>query len=631
MSGRFSGRLYFDWQVKMPNQIQILPEVLCNKIAAGEVVERPASAVKELIENAIDAGATQIVVEIEKGGKRLVRVSDNGCGMGREDLFLSLERHATSKISSETDLFQLHTLGFRGEALPSIAAVSRMVLRSRTAAEEAGWEIYLESGLIKRADAVGMATGSVVEVRDLFYKMPARKKFLRRDETELGHIGEVVTKLALARPDIGFKLYHHGRALIDVFPGQSLLDRTGALLNRSLLKDLRPVERQGAVLKIDGLLGTPAVSRATTGFIYTFINGRFIRDRVVQHAVLEGYRHLLPRGRYPVVVLFLQLDPELVDVNVHPTKHEVRFRQQSEVHDFLVETVKNVLRGSDWLADDSVRSVAPAVGTHASFSLTASRKAVDPGDREETKAAGVAEQPASYTPLSSGAGSAPEQDRQPYAPAAINPAPVSVPVDESLFSDAKGFFASLVMIGQYHNSYLLCQDDHDLVIIDQHAAHERIGFERFKRQWNAGRIECQQLLFPAMLELSHQEADQLQQQLAKLDQLGFEIEPFGGNSFAIKSVPQILHDVDAVALVRDVVAELVVVGKSLLIEDAVDKILILMSCHGMIRANQPLTAQEIRALLGDLDTVDFNAQCPHGRPVLHRIPLVEMERFFKRG
>jgi DNA mismatch repair protein MutL len=614
----------------MPNRIQILPEVLCNKIAAGEVVERPASAVKELVENAIDAGATQIVVEIEQGGKRLVRVSDNGCGMGRDDLFLSLERHATSKISSDTDLFQLHTLGFRGEALPSIAAVSRMVLRSRTEAEEAGWEIYLESGLVKRADAVGMATGTVVEVRDLFYKMPARKKFLRRDETELGHIGEVVTKQALARPDIGFKLHHHDRALIDVFPGQSLLDRTGALLSRSLLKDLIQVKQQGTILKIDGLLGTSAVSRATTGFIYTFINGRFIRDRVVQHAVLEGYRHVLPRGRYPVVVLFLELDPELVDVNVHPTKHEVRFRQQNEIHDSLVETVKNALRGSNWLANDPARSsFAPAAGIRDNFSASAPGKDSDHGEREGTIAAGVAEQFVRYAPMNSRAVSASEQDRQPVAPGAFNSATIAV--DQSLFSDAKGFFASLVIIGQYHNSYLLCQDGHDLVIIDQHAAHERIGFERFKRQWEAGRIESQQLLFPAMLELSHQEAVQLQQQLEKLDQLGFEVEPFGGNSFAIKAVPQILREVDAVALVRDVVAELVVVGKSQLIEDAVDKILILMSCHGMIRANQALTAQEIKALLNDLDSVDFNAQCPHGRPVLHRVSLVEMERFFKRG
>jgi len=608
----------------MSNRIQILPEVLCNKIAAGEVVERPASAVKELVENAVDAGASQIVVEVEKGGKRLIRVIDNGCGMGRDDLFLSLERHATSKISSDTDLFQLRTLGFRGEALPSIAAVSRMVLRSQTAAEDAGWEIYLESGQVKRADAVGMPVGTVVEVRDLFFKLPARKKFLRRDETELGHIGDVMTKLALARPEIGFKLFHHGRSLIDVFPGQSLVERTGALLSRSLLADLVPVDRQGPILKIDGLLGTPGVNRATTGFVYTYINGRFIRDRVVQHAVLEGYRHLLPRGRYPVVVLFLELDPEMVDVNVHPTKHEVRFRQQGDIHDYLVETIKNSLRGSDWLDKNSAsQPAAPAATRHSESTLRPWPEA----NSARAATASVAESPTGYEPATG-------PDADPVSGPDMSecrPPTASTSSGQELFANTRGFFSSLEIIGQYHKSYLLCQDGHDLVIVDQHAAHERIGFERLKSQWGTGSIESQQLLFPALLELSHQEAVQLQQQLNQLDQLGFEIEPFGGNSFAVKAMPQILHDVDAVSLVRDVVAELVVVGKSQLIEEAIDKILILMSCHGMIRANQALTAEEIKALLRDLDAVDFSAQCPHGRPVMHRVTLAEMERFFRRG
>jgi len=608
----------------MPNRIQILPEVLCNKIAAGEVVERPASAVKELVENSVDAGASKIVVEIEKGGKRLIRVSDNGCGMGRDDLFLSLERHATSKISSDTDLFQLRTLGFRGEALPSIAAVSRMVLRSQTAAEEAGCEIYLESGQVKRADAVGMPVGTVVEVRDLFFKLPARKKFLRRDETELGHIGDVLTKLALARPEIGFKLFHHGRSLIDVFPGQSLVERTGALLSRSLLSDLVPVNRQGPILKIDGLLGTPEVNRATTGSVYTYINGRFIRDRVVQHAVLEGYRHLLPRGRYPVVILFLELDPELVDVNVHPTKHEVRFRQQGEIHDYLVETIRNSLRGSDWLVKETAGQ--PNVSAAARHPESTLRPWPD-AKSSAAATASVAESPIGYESAAGpDTGSVAGPDLSAYRPQSV-----STNTDQGLFAGIRGFFSSLEIIGQYHKSYLLCQDGHDLVIIDQHAAHERIGFERLKSQWGTGRIENQQLLFPALLELSHQEAVQLQQQLNQLDQLGFEIEPFGGNSFAVKAIPQILHDVDAVSLVRDVVAELVVVGKSQLIEDAIDKILILMSCHGMIRANQALTAEEIKALLRDLDAVDFGAQCPHGRPVMHRVTLAETERFFRRG
>jgi DNA mismatch repair protein MutL len=610
----------------MTNRIQILPENLCNQIAAGEVVERPASVVKELVENAIDSGAAEIIVDIEQGGKRLVRVIDNGCGMGREDLFLSLERHATSKISTDADLFQLRTLGFRGEALPSIAAVSRMLLRSRIAQDEAGWELYLESGLVKRADAIGMTTGTVVEVRDLFFKMPARKKFLRRDETELGHVGDVVTKLAMARPDIGFRLLHHGRTLIEVYPGQSLLERVGSLLGRSLVQDLIPVDQQGDTLKIHGLLGTPAAHRATSGFIYTFINGRYIRDRVVQHAVLEGYRQLIPRGRYPIVVLFLDLDPELVDVNVHPTKHEVRFRQQSEIHDFLAQSIKNVLRGSTWLGDITAhpeeqfdeQGVAP-VGQvlpqePAPYARSPQVKEAEPG----------------YVPVPV---QIPATSERHWSEKNRNETPAigaAEPIAE-LFRPKRGFYSSLQVLGQYHQSYLLCQDRQDLILIDQHAAHERIGFERLKQQWHAGQIESQQLLFPEMLELSHQEAAQLLQQLARLDGFGFEIEPFGGTSFVIKAVPQILHATDVVTLVRDVVAELVMIGNSELIEDAIEKIFILMACHAVVRANQALNPQEIRALLNDLDAVDFSAQCPHGRPVMHRLPLAAVERLFKRG
>jgi DNA mismatch repair protein MutL len=610
----------------MTTRIRILPENLCNKIAAGEVVERPASVIKELLENAIDAGATEITVEIEKGGKRLIRVIDNGCGMGREDLFLSLERHATSKISSDADLFQLRTLGFRGEALPAIAAVSRMTLRSRRAQDEAGWELYLESGLVKRADAIGMTTGTAVEVRDLFFKLPARKKFLRRDETELGHIGDVVTKLAMARPEIGFRLFHQGRPLIEVFPGQSLPERAGDLLSRSLVQDLVPVDRQGEPLKIHGLLGTPAVHRATTGFIYTFINGRYIRDRVVQHAVLEGYRQLIPRGRYPIMVLFLELDPELVDVNVHPTKHEVRFRQQGEIHDFLAASIKDVLRGSTWLGSATVRP-----GEELDKPAAAAVAEVLPGGPVPfDQRLLVQETESGYAPVHEQKPAASEPHWSAKTSCAA-PATASAETDTGLFPADRGFFASLQVLGQYNQTYLLCQDRHDLILIDQHAAHERIGFERLKRQWRDGRIESQQLLFPEMLELSHQEIAQMLQQLARLAQLGIEIEPFGGTSFAIRAVPHILHATDVVSLVRDVVAELVVVGKSELIEDAIERILILMACHGMIRANQALNPQETRALLSELDMVDFSAQCPHGRPVMHRLTLSAVERLFKRG
>ncbi len=335
----------------MKQKIRILPEQLCNQIAAGEVVERPSSVVKELVENSLDAGATEIRVEVEKGGKRLIRILDDGVGMGREDLFLCLERHATSKISSEADLFRLGTLGFRGEALPSIAAISRMKLQSRFREAEEGWEIYAEAGVVKRTGAVGIPWGTAIEVRDIFFNTPARRKFLRKDETELGHIGEVVTRLALARPEVQFRLVHNGRPLIEAYRQTSLPERIAALLGRPLLQNLVSLSTEGGGgLRLGGFISRPEANRATTGFIYTFINGRYIRDRVVQHAILEGYRHLMVRGRYPIAVLFLEVDPALVDVNVHPTKHEVRFREQAQVHDFIASAVRESLKPSGWLA-----------------------------------------------------------------------------------------------------------------------------------------------------------------------------------------------------------------------------------------------------------------------------------------
>jgi len=610
----------------MASRIQILPEQLCNKIAAGEVVERPASVVKELVENSIDAGASQVHVEIEKGGKRMIRIVDDGCGMNREELFLCLERHATSKINSDEDLFRLQTLGFRGEAVPSIAAVSRMTLRSRDAASEAGWEIYLEGGTVRRADAVGMPQGTTLEIRDLFYRMPARRKFLRRDETELGHVGEVVTKLALANPQIAFRLQHHGRPLIDVPRHDRLEERIAALLGRTVVSELVEVDASAVHWSLKGLASQPTVHRATSGYIYTFVNGRFIRDRVVQHAILEGYRSLMPRGRYPVAVLFLRIDPELVDVNVHPTKHEVRFRQQSEVHDFITASLQDALRPSGWLQ-------GAGGTTHERlqpFAAPQPQAAAEQRQLEIREALGnyaarnVADAPRNWADAAGPASRAVERGVQLRSDD-------DLPATASVQPAGGGFFSSLQLIGQFHNSYLLCQDGADLLLIDQHAAHERIGFERLKRQWAAGALEQQRLLFPVMLEFSHQEVPSLEENLPRLERFGFELEPFGGRSYALKAVPRLLGDNEATQLLRDLVAELAALGNSDVLEAALDRILILIACHGMVRANQGLAPAEIRSLLQDLDGVDFGAQCPHGRPVMHRLPLAEIERFFKRS
>lgn len=610
----------------MKPKIHILPEHLCNKIAAGEVVERPSSVVKELVENSIDSGATGIVVELESGGKRLIRVTDDGCGMSRQDAFLSFERHATSKIETDEDLFALTTLGFRGEALASIASVSRLKLSTCDNDDGSGHQIYAEGGKIKRADEAGLPQGTVIEVRNLFYNLPARKKFLRKEQTELGHAADIVTKQALARPDVSFVLKHNDRTLLDLRREKGLSERVAALLGRSLLKDMQTLDvDDNAGLKIHGLISQPHLNRSAATHVYTFINGRYIRDRVVQHAVMEGYRHLLMKGRYPVAVLFLEMDPANVDVNVHPTKHEVRFREQSLVHDFIAETIKTALRPADWVApsyqENRVKaeisaqqesiSVRPAVNYLSSPAPT--------GNNAQFQAQAEAPE-AGWS--------------RPVLPATTQPESVNEDVSGTQYalpgSDGDGYFSGLQILGQYHRSYILCQDGDDLVLIDQHAAHERVGFESLRLSFSEGNISSQALLFPEILDLDFNSATALTDNLEELSGLGFEVEPFGGKSFALKAVPQLLAGASAAKLVVDVALELERVGRTGQLRDSIDDVLILMACHSVIRANQTLSVTEIKALFREMDRIDFKANCPHGRPVLQRLTLTEVERMFRR-
>jgi len=485
----------------MSPRIRILPENLCNKIAAGEVVERPASVVKELVENALDAGSGEIVVELEAGGKRLIRVSDDGTGMDRDDLMLAVERHATSKISTDEDLFRLHTLGFRGEALPSIAAVSRLTLSSRSADAELGWEVYLEGGTVRRSAAAGLPRGTLVEVRNLFFNTPARRKFLRRDESELGHVGDVVTKIALAHAEVRFRMVHNGRALIDVPKTAALEERVASLLGRPLVKDLLAVQAEGeGGLALHGLVAEPGQNRSTGNAVYTFINGRYIRDRVVQHAVLEGYRNLLMKGRHPVAVLFLDIDPVLVDVNVHPTKHEVRFRDQRRVHDFIAETLRERLAPAAWISAPETDHVgaATAVPSAPRAAANETRDRSAGADRYRERVGEALVRYGEQAPLAGmGRGSIRGADFG-------RPAPADDGGPDA--EKEKGFFASLKILGQFRRSYILCEDGDDLLLIDQHAAHERIGFERLKEQLADEGIERQMLLFPAVLDLDFREA-----------------------------------------------------------------------------------------------------------------------------
>jgi DNA mismatch repair protein MutL len=624
----------------METKIQILSEDLCNKIAAGEVVERPSSVVKELVENSLDAGASDVLVELGAGGKRLIKVVDNGCGMNRQDAFLSFERHATSKIRTDEDLFALHTLGFRGEALASISSVSRLELKTCDNDTGLGQRIYAEGGRIKTVEEVGLPQGTSIEVRNLFFNLPARKKFLRTEQTEFGHAADVVTKQALAHCDVSFRLKHGDRILLELRREKGLRERVAALLGRSLLKDLLPLDQENGELRLTGLVSQPQLNRSASSHIYTFINGRYIRDRVVQHAVMEGYRHLLMKGRYPVAVLFLTLDPALVDVNVHPTKHEVRFREQALVHDFIADAIQQTLRPSDWLnspATVALPVVAPgsdpvAVGNAAGVSIFESGSVPAAADPCCTVAAVSEALPAYHQPIVS-------PQLSPDAISSVVQDTVGVreecKVEEGgqyllPVSRSEGFYSSLRILCQYHQSYLLCQDGDDLIMIDQHAAHERARFEKLRAQYATGEIPSQALLFPEILELDFNSANALQEQQLELAALGFEVEPFGGKSFALKAVPLLLGQASAATLVTDVALELVRVGRTGQLRDSIDEVLILMACHGVIRANQALAADEIKALFAELDLVDFKANCPHGRPIMQRLTLAEVERLFRR-
>lgn len=628
----------------MSQKIHILPESLCNQIAAGEVVERPASVVKELVENALDAGASRIQVDVENGGKRLIRVTDNGCGMSREDAFLCLERHATSKVRAEQDLFRLTTLGFRGEALPSIAAVSRFALRTRLAEDVEGWELVVEGGTVKRSSAAGVPPGTIIEIRNLFFNTPARRKFLRRDETELGHIGETLTRLALSCPEVCFRFMHNGRMLWEVNRQKSLVERAAELLGREAVRDMLPVERQGPEgMRLHGLISSPRLNRSGLGGMFTFINGRFIRDKVVQHALADGYRNLLAKGRHPVLVLFLEIDPSQVDVNVHPTKHEVRFRQQALVHDFIVKALRDHLQ-------QVPTSAMPAPG-NSPFTVPARENAASVKP-DETKPA-LADTPAAFS-----AGEGSSRSDVPYPPASqvtettdsydahdsgVEGASTAPPLsEEGLFSvtadvrpseqtENSGFFASLRLIGQYQNSYLVCQSEKDLILIDQHAAHERIGFEHLRKQYLAGSIERQLLLFPLVLEFDFRLGRIVEEQRDSLFRLGFALENFGGNAFALKELPRMLKEADAERLVRDVVDEFAAIGRSQAVEIELERILLKMACHAMVRAHQRLSFDEMQALLDELDKTPFSSNCPHGRPTFLRWSLGELERLFKRA
>ena len=699
----------------MATTIRILPENLTNKIAAGEVVERPASVAKELVENALDAGSREVVVEIESGGRRLIKVSDTGSGMSREDALLALERHATSKIACDEDLFSLSTLGFRGEALPSIASVSRLTIATRRADTVEGTEIYLEGGRIKEVKECGMAAGTVISVRNLFFNTPARLKFMKSSETEGGHVGELLTRLAISRPEVRFSYLNDGKLVFRALDAD-LKERVATMLGRPIAASLYPISYQDAGgLKVTGLVAAPECSRSAAGYLYTYINGRFIKDKVVQHAILQAYRNFLERGRYPVVAVFIEIPPGEVDVNVHPTKHEVRFREQRRVHDAIQGAVESVLKETPWLKREQ-QKVGARQGSGLPYpppgrvEATVPLKSMQPASGE-VSAARVAEvrellvdfQPRQQPPLrsyfappampqvsateargssASGCASTPLSERivperngrvfeggvavksvnlvaeertnqvaevanlvaaepitQDAAEVAAelalrvateSAADVAAEIAAEI-AEGAGYYSSLSVIGQFNASYILCQQGTDLVLIDQHAAHERVAFERLKGEFTGREVDSQGLLFPETMELSFRESAALLENVDELARLGFGLEEFGGNTWLLKGVPQILAGTEYLRTIRDILEELGSLGRSRTFSDVQEDILARVACHSVVRGRRTLTRQEIEALFSQMDRTDFSSNCPHGRPVLQRITLAEMEKMFKRG
>jgi len=623
--------------------IRQLPEILINQIAAGEVVERPASVVKELVENALDAGATRVDIDLEEGGVRLIRIRDDGGGIAPEELPLAVSRHATSKIASLDDLEAVATLGFRGEALPSIASVSRFTLSSRRAGDAHGSSLQIEGGRLGEVTPRAHAQGTTVEVRELFYNVPARRKFLRAERTELGHIEEWLRSLALARPDVELRVSHNGKASRRYKPGDLYSDaRLGETLGEDFAHQALRVDHSGAGLRLHGWIAQPHYSRASTDQQYLYVNGRSVRDRSVAHAVKMAYGDVLFHGRQPAYVLFLELDPTRVDVNVHPAKHEVRFRDSRLIHDFVYRTLKEALaetRAGMVAAGTQVHATQSAATAAPAYGLPASAEGGGVGGYALAGAGGGAAMGADWRPQQSPLGlrvaEAPSAYAALYAtpPGAAERTLPPMPSEHGLPVTAadSGVPPLGYAIAQLHGIYILAENAEGLIVVDMHAAHERIGYERLKTAHDGMGLHAQPLLVPSTLAVGERDADTAEREADTLTSLGFEITRAGPGALHVRSIPALLAHADPDALLRDVLTDLREHGQSRRIASARDELLSTMACHGAVRANRRLTVPEMNALLRDMEITERSGQCNHGRPTWARFSLAEIDRWFLRG
>ena len=575
----------------MPRTIQVLPEHISQTIAAGEVVERPAAVVKELMENAIDARSSTITVELTSGGLQLVRVCDNGEGIDPDDVPLALQRYATSKLKETEDLYAIRTLGFRGEALPSIASVSQMVIKTRVGNSISGTKVVCEGGEIKSVSEASGPIGTEVEVKNLFYNIPVKRKFLKSIQTEVRHSLNHFLRLSLSYPSITFRFIHDGKMIHEFVKTESPLVRIEAILGREIYEHLRPFEFEDREIKISGFGSLPSFSKGNGDGIFIYVNRRYVKDRMIYRAIVEAYRHVIPAGKFPVVLLFIDLSPSAVDVNVHPTKAEVKFREQERIFQAVIGSLRLI-------HDQRTPASAPAYG------------------RKEKGLEFSGMSPVSL-PF-----------REPYPRSEAEDTPV---VKESSGSEwkAEGVLP-FRLLGQVLGTYILFEREEGIVFIDQHAAHERLLFEKYKKEYETGSIVSERLLIPIAMELSAEESFIMASHLEEFESMGFEIDPLGEKAYALRSVPSFIGQRNPKEVVRKIMEELSSMRKEGKGTEVIRAILVTLACHSAIRANFMLRREEMEGLVQDLHYLHLSTTCPHGRPVFFVLPHNELSKQFKR-
>jgi len=596
-------------------EIKPLPELLINQIAAGEVVERPASALKEVMENSIDAGADKITVQLVQGGSKLIRVTDNGTGISSDDLPLALARHTTSKINTLEDLQKIASLGFRGEALASIASVSRLSMASRKATEKHAWQVRVEDGHILPPEPAALAAGTTVEVHDLYFNVPARRKFLKTEATEFGHCEEAFKRIALSRSDIEFSLQHNGKIRSHLRTAD-MTQRISSVLGDEFSQAAAFVEEQAADIHLHGMVALPAYTRSTRDAQYFFINGRFVRDKIITHALREAYRDILHHERYPAFVLFLEMNPEGVDVNVHPTKTEVRFRDSRALHQFIFHAISKGL-------------AAPCRGSEN----IEQREAVSPSaapsylHQQSIPLGGVAQPSTFYQTLFEKRAEPRETPTKEFlADTLVKSASAPEVVEEKKEIPLLGF-----ALGQLHGIYILAQNERGLIIVDMHAAHERIVYEKLKSGLENRAVSTQQLLIPVTFQADSLEVVTAEENSGTLYNLGFDIAVLSPTALVVRAVPAILQNSDMVKLVRDLLREIREFGASQILTERRNEVLSTMACHSALRASHLLTIPEMNALLREMESTERSGHCNHGRPTWFEISVADLDKKFMRG